>query len=475
MQRKAVGFIVLILSLFLISSPTQAAVFDLENILDDRELEDAATMSEAEIQEFLLHRGTLGAYVTPDIDGVMKPAATIINRVARTYRLNPQFLLALLQREQGLIEGATPTEAQLTWATGYAVCDRCDKDHPELQEYSGFTNQVEQAAKRLREKFLTEIDTLGKTFTGWGPGMTKYADGVPITPRNRATAALYTYTPHIAGNRLLWGIWQRWFSLRYPDGTLLQTDADDDTVWLIQSGLKRPIASLATLFSRFNPTHIITVAQEELSQYEEGRPILFPDFSLLRSPRGTVYLIRSDRRHGFPSRDVFQNLGFHDDEVIDVTWSDLDLYTEGDPLSIAAAYPRGALLQNKDTGGVYYIEAGYKHPIWSKELMRTRFPSRVVTAVNPTELEGYPTREPVLFSDGELIGLSGQPDVFIVSNKERRPIPSIEIFEQMGWKWEYVVWTNEKAVMLHPLGAPITLERAPDATITTNYTPRTTN
>ena len=44
----------------------------------------------------------------------------------------------------------------------------------------------------------------GATQTGWGPGITKMVDGRPVTPVNKATAILYTYTP-VPGDGTLFG------------------------------------------------------------------------------------------------------------------------------------------------------------------------------------------------------------------------------------------------------------------------------
>lgn len=446
--------------------PAHGATWSQNSILSNSQLEDYYAMTEPEIQQFLASRGSLGSYVTTDIDGVVKSASSIISRVAGNYGLNPQFLLTLLQREQGLVEGLTPSEDRLSWATGYAVCDRCDKDHPDLQEYRGFANQLEQTAKRFREVFLSQIEQVGKTFTGWGPGITKRTDGVQVTPENRATAALYTYTPHIAGNRLLWGIWQKWFSLTYPDGTLLRAaNAKDSIVWLIQRGFKRPIVSTAALFSRFDPNHIITVSKEELTKYADGLPIKFPDYTLLRSPRGTIYLTDGDNMRGFPSMQVFRSLGFSEDEVTDASWEDLSSYTEISPLTMASSYPRGGLLQNQETGGVYFVKNGIKYPIWSKELMQIKYPGRKLTTVSAALLDEFVDGTPVLFSDGELIGIRGDQGIYVVSDGTRRPIPSAEIFLGLGFDWSEVVWTTEKAVSAHPLGDPITLPDSSNASI----------
>lgn len=453
---RIAGFLA-VLGLFLFTNTAQALVFNPNIVLTDKQLENSQGWSKKELQQFLLAKGSLGIYATRDIDGKIKSAADIIWRVAQKYQLNPKFIITLMQREQGIVEGRA-TDEKLDWAVGYAVCDRCEKDHPEMREYKGFANQLELAGERIRTKFLNEIDTLGKTFTGWGPDIQKRTRAGYVTPVNRATAVLYTYTPHIQSNKLLWAVWQRWFGtpLRYPDGSLLQ-EKKDPGVWLIENGKKRPIISMAALLSRFNPQKIIPVSKGSLDNYEIGRAIAFPDFSILEAPDGTLYLLRGDARHPFASREVFRALGFNPDEINPVSEGELADYTIKEPIEVVSTYPLGVLLQNNQTGGVYYVENGVKSPIWSKELMLTRFSSQKILAVTPEELEEYTTEAPISFLDGELVGEAGTPGIYVISNDARRPIPSAEIFLAMGWQWENVVWTSAKALSLHPTGLPITI------------------
>ncbi len=464
MKQIKSSIILAFCSLFIFVQTAQAVGFNPNLVITDNQLENTNTMDESTIQSFLLARGSLGIYATTDIDGKVKTAAQIIDRVAKKYNINPQFLIALLQKEQGLVEGKI-TDKRLNWATGYAVCDNCELGHPLVEKYKGFAKQVEAAADRIRNTYLAQIDTAGKTLTGWGPGITKTASGIKITPINKATAALYTYTPHINGNKLLWSVWERWWGevtqqAEYPDGSLLQANGQNG-VWLIQNGQKRPITSMAALISRFDLEKIIAIDESALDNYEQGRAIKYANFSILQGADGTLYLTRSDTRHPFESEEVFKKLGFSPDEIIRAADEDLLQYDLGEKITANAAYPRGALLQNNKTGGVYFVEDGKKSPIWAKEILTSRFSGMDIVPVTPEELEKYETIDPIGFYDGELVGENGKPTIYVVSNGRLRPIPSAEIFLTVGWKWENVVWTNAKALSIHQIDTPITIEDSP--------------
>ncbi len=456
--KKTISFIAL-LSVFL---PNLAfAEFNPNYIISDQELTDHKSMSLAQIQQFLKDKGSaLANYATIDIDGLGRTASEIIWRVAQTYEISPKVLLVTLQKEQSLITTITPTQKQLDWATGYGVCDSCSMSDPTIQKYKGFATQVDYAAGWKRW-FLDNALTLSWVKL---PGVTYSIDAYRITPTNLATAAFYTYTPHYHGNYNFWKLWQDWFGKFFPDGTVLK-EADGTGIWLIQRGLKRQFSSYSAFVSRYSPEKLISISKSELENYETGTPIKFPDYSLLRSPAGTVYLLVGDTRRGFASNEVFRTIGFNPEEVMDVTWEDLNAYIENDPITIQSVYPTGALLQDKTSGGVYYVENGVKKPLWAKQFLTLYFANKKITVVSPDELKKYPTGEPVRFRDGELVVGESSPTVYFISNGERRPIPTEQVFTGMGWKWGNIIKTTDKILSLHPLGSTIYLGGAVETTV----------
>ena len=219
-------------------------------------------MSLADIHTFLMRRGALAFRYLADTDGVVKTPAEIIHRVAATWSISPKFLLTLLQREQSIVEDPAPTQGQFDWATGFAVCDSCSTDDPDVAAWRGFANQVEGAARQIRNRYLPDLAAKGVTVSGIGPGIPRVIDGVTVVPSNDATAVLYTYTPHLQGNLNFAKIWQRWFSLSHPDGTVVKRAAKPD-VWLIQDGEKRRFASRSAFLTRFRDADVVVASDAE--------------------------------------------------------------------------------------------------------------------------------------------------------------------------------------------------------------------
>ncbi|MDD5071688.1 MAG: hypothetical protein PHQ42_03060 [Patescibacteria group bacterium] len=413
-------------------------------------------MTFEEIKEFLKAKGGyLANYSCADPDGKIMTAAEIIYDRAITNKVNPKFLIVLLQKEQSLIENKSPKQSQLDWATGYG-CPDGSSCNPRWQ---GFWKQVNSASLQFRDYMENPhlyTYKAGETYTFTNPYSTTATGTTVVTPHNKATAALYNYTPHVYnGNYNFYNIWQRYFTRQYYDGALLQAEGETG-VWLIQNGKKRPFLTKAALTSRFDPNKVITVNKSDLDKYPTGASIKFQNYSLIRSPRGTVFLLVDDKRHGFSSPEAFRKFGYNPGEIMDAGWEDINTYIEGKPLTATSTYPTGALLQDKKTGGVYWVYEGAKAPIWDAIFLKTKFKNKKIIPVTEADLANYETIGPVLFDDGELVKSPISPGVFLISNGEKRPIASGAVFEDLGYKWKNIITVSDRVLYLYNEGELIT-------------------
>ncbi|MEI7741084.1 MAG: hypothetical protein WCJ29_01115 [bacterium] len=435
----------------------EASVFDF--IVSDADMTDSGGMSRDMLKRFLAERGALSKQNFIDIDGKKKPAYEIIYRASVKYQLNPKFFIALLQREQSLIEDATLTQDQLDWALGYGICDSCDKSDPRLLTYKGFANQLENAARRLREIFDAEI--------GFKVGSTFNIDGIPVKPESKATAALYTYTPHLLGNNNFRDIWRRYFLMRYPDGTLLQPRGEDG-VYLIYYGRKRAFASKSALTSRYDLNNIIQVARNELDAYEDGVPIQFPNFSLLQTADSAIFLLADDTLRPIDP-ETFRAIGWSPDELIPVEAADIESYGMGTPIS--AEHPTiSDELVRLSNGNTFALRDGVRHPILSPEILRDRYSDSIPRKIAPNELTKTTLGEPILFRNGSLIKARGTSTVYLVTNGARRPFLTEKAFRSYGFEFRDVVTTTKAALEIHALGTPVSI-LPPTSSILTSLSP----
>lgn len=124
-----------------------------------------------------------------------KGSAHIIYDIAQEFSINPQVLLVLLQKEQALVTDSWPLPSQYRTATGYACPDSAPCD----AQYYGLTNQLRSAARMFRAIMNNSPSwytpyVLGNNNIRYNPVASCGSSIVNI--RNRATQALYNYTPY---------------------------------------------------------------------------------------------------------------------------------------------------------------------------------------------------------------------------------------------------------------------------------------
>ncbi len=188
------------------------------NIISDQRFFDRGTMSEAQIQSFLQSKvptcqsgyvclkdwydtsratsadAMCGAYA----GGYRERASTIIYKVAQACGINPQVILVMLQKEQGLVTHTWPSDWRYTIAMGQGCPDTAACD----TRYYGFFNQVYGAAWQLK-RYANPPGT-SQYFTWYAPGKTwnvrwhpnASCGSSPVNIQNQATSNLYYYTPY---------------------------------------------------------------------------------------------------------------------------------------------------------------------------------------------------------------------------------------------------------------------------------------
>jgi hypothetical protein len=446
------------------ASSAQAALFNPHYLISDTEIRDAGSMSLNEITAFLNSHGKLNTYFDIDpIDNLLKNPSQLIFDAAQRYTINPKYIMVLLQKESGIVEG-TPTQKLLDWATGYALCDRCQRTAPLAQKYKGLAKQIDAGAGWM-DWFLKNSANQKSLYKA---GVTYSINNTPITPTNAATAALYSYTPHISGNRLFWRIWQRWFNddsaaTQMPDGAILR-NAKTNEYSVVQAGVFRPIKYKSLVGTRFSASAVISLEDSEytlLTKASPGKTIAFADLALVKTETGDIYLLVGNTRRHITSPEAFQTIGFNPEELEDVLFSDIADYIPGQDITTTTGPIIPRLVQDISTGGVFYIEDNIKHPLWDKALLITNFPDKRLTKATTTELSKYTLGSPISFLNGTLVKSASDPTVYLISNGQRRPITSEQVFLDFGFSWTAIITTTQKMLDLHELGAPLDISEKP--------------
>lgn len=186
--------------------------FEPGNIISDAVFFNSGAMTEAEIQAFLdakVPKCNAGYTCLKDftedtitreadkwcakryVGAKKERASRIISKVADACGVNPQVLLVLLQKEQGLVTHVWPSDWRYTIATGYACPDTSGCD----VKYHGFRNQMYMAAWQYQAYKSFNWYPVGKTSNIlYHPN--KSCGSSPVHIANQATAGLYYYTPY---------------------------------------------------------------------------------------------------------------------------------------------------------------------------------------------------------------------------------------------------------------------------------------
>ncbi len=429
--------IFLLITAFLFSSvPAIAAVeFNPQFIISDEEMQSTANWTVVDIQRFLEDRGSyLATLRTEDLNGQIKSAAEIIYQTALEYKINPKYILVTLQKEQSLITDDTPTQKQLDWAAGYGVCDSCSLSDPNVLKFKGFGKQVDNAAGIIRWYYNNTDRSIVRK-----KDQNTTIDNQIIIPQSWATAFLYTYTPHFHGNKNFWRIWNTWFTQIYPNGSLLRSETFSD-VWLIQNNVKRKFKNQATLLSRADPKMIITVPDSELSNYQIGAEIAFPNYSVLKTP-SNFYLLDYDTLRPFASAEVVRKIGYNPDEFVEITDTDIAGYPRGTTITESTTAPTGVIYQITDLNNAYYLfKDNTLYPITDKNIIATNYKDFAIEKHKLADIKKLEVANlPLNFKDGTLFRIKDGNNIYVIENGKKRLIADVDTFAALGYKRENVI------------------------------------
>ncbi len=439
------------LFLYLPLAALAQAQFDPQFIISDEEMQSTANWTKDDVQKFLQDRGSyLTTLIAEDADGLLKSAAEIIYETAIRYQINPKFLLVTLQKEQSLVTDDTPTQKQLDWATGYGVCDSCNLNGDTLLKYKGFGKQIDNAGGLIRWYY----NNTDKSFVKKKDQNTSI-DNQIIIPQSWATAFLYTYTPHLHGNKNFWRIWNTWFSQIYPNGSLLRSSSSTE-IWLIQNGVKRKFKNQATLISRADPKMIVAVQDSELSNYQTGQEISFPNYSILKN-NADFYLLDYDSLRPFASEEVVKKIGYHPDEYIEISAADIAGYSFGDIITASTTAPRGLIYQITDLNNSYYLfKDGTLYPITDKSIITTNYKDLAVEKHKAKDIKNLPVADlPLNFKDGTLLRVADSSNVYVIENGKKRLIADVDTFAALGYKRTNVIAVSSITAINVLNGEPI--------------------
>lgn len=275
------------------------------SLVGDGDFVDVGSMSAASIQSFLQDKGgylagapssqlgdraggrSAAQIIYDAAHGAGEASGTLngISITTATGTVSPKALLVTLQKEQSLVTRTDFSQNALNKAMGYGCPDSggCDA------KYTGFTNQVEWAAWQLRYNY----EAAGQDASWWSSHYsTHYYAGYSrshnwgntyyvVTYKNKSTAALYRYTPHVGyGNFNFWRLMIEWFGVGTSSGggtTLAINDTEAISQTTYRSHIKIAGTKETGVVTYFGTTAISGTGPSSWS-YEFDTPVGVNDY-----------------------------------------------------------------------------------------------------------------------------------------------------------------------------------------------------
>ena len=383
-----------------------------------------------------------------------KSAAQIIYEKAQAYSINPQVLIVLLQKEQGLVTDTWPLNVQYRTAAGYGCPDTAPCD----TQYYGLSNQLDWAAKMFRAIMNTSPTwytpyVLGNNFIRWSP--TSSCGGSTVNIQNRATQALYNYTPYqpnqsalnagygvgdscgAYGNRNFYLYFNDWFgptiSGKYMSPLFKSTSSD--TIYAVIENIKYPIASYNILNAYgLDRYPVTTVSDSILSDYTTGPTISTTVAKKRDDPSGTIYLFDDGKRYPI-TIEACKSMP-DGSPVPNTTWK-IDCFNAATTHSLANPLIDNFTSQDMSipnviafSGNAWKLENGKKRRIIDPifvDILGGWGRVRPMKDVNALQPEGK-----LLIPDESLVKFDNSPVLYYLANALLYPIPSPD--ELNGWR-----------------------------------------
>lgn len=482
-----------LLSLAVLMPSIALAQFNPNKLIDDRVFSDTQTFGGAlGVQQFLISKNSVLANTSvgfllqlkepqdtavkttlsdpqPSL-GRLRTAAELIWDASLKTGINPQVILVTLQKEQSLITKSFTDNADLQRALDRAMGFGCPDSGGCEALFAGFYYQLFGNLDAQGEKYLGGPGSLMRSFAtpnGRGPNVdaANQTFGTPIvrtsrigdsiiltntlnggqnpqatqtvTLTNSATAALYRYTPHVYnGNYNFWRFFDSWF--RYPNGTLLKLSSDSQ-IYIINNGLKSPIANFVVAARGLNAGSVITVSPNEFSSYETGTAYGPADNTVIRvegEAAGKLYVFQNNIRHPV-SVFVLQQRGLSAASAITVSIAESAIFPEGTLLTPN----EGTLVQGNASKTIYLIQNSKRMALTGFTFGQYGFSFKKVVILPQEEVDSYALGGFLLPKNGTLVKISGDATVYLLSDSLLHPI-SGTVFNLHKYSFRNVVVLN---------------------------------
>lgn len=441
---------------FLVNGHASAVSYSQDELIDDSVFLDSNSMNANQIQAFLTGIGSsLANYTTvetvsyyPNYNHTVS-AAELIFDAGEVYGVNPQAIMATMQKEESLITDPSPAASQINFAMGYGCADSTG-----CSQYAGLFNQIDNGTWQLRfnyERAAGNNSWWNSSITypcanpsnyykpGLFPGnnVTFYDDhGTAydtFTINNASTASLYCYTPHAypgssaeyySGSYNFVVAFDNWFGSTL--GSLVRSSSDPTLYY--DDGISKYLVGSMDMAAQYNLGlgDVRIVAQSDLNAVPLASSPDTPSLSYVvksdgNNDNGTIYLINGGIRYPITSMTQYYNFGFTLNQLGYMPLNDLQRMPVGSDLSDFVSDP---------TGFVYEINSDVRNGIFDSNVLGSLDPSNNVTPVSSLVADSIPLGQAIFDGNSVLIGQDGS--VWLVIGSTWYYISSMSLYSCLG-------------------------------------------
>lgn len=377
------------------------------------------------------------------------PAAQVIYNKAVKYKINPQVLIVLLQKEQGLVTDTWPLNLQYKTATGYGCPDTAPCD----SQYYGLANQLDWAAKMFRAimndspTWYTPY-TLGVNRIYFNPDLSR-CGYTNVTIENRATQALYNYTPYqpnqaalnagygtgnscsAYGNRNFYLYFTDWFGK--PVRYYAFKGNTSAAVYLYLDGMKLSVPSMSVLQDYgFNPSSIRVFPQavadgiplaDTGAGYSTSISYLAKSSSDSDSDGSSLYFVTLGKRFRIVDLTQYNEFGFSGAPIAKL------------PIEYIKKIQTGGNLANfigTPSNNVFKVEGGAKNVIFSYSTYQSLNSSGSLTRMSHGAASEIAGGDPVVSKGTFIRKPNGAIAYYDPSSGNYHSVPNLEAYNCWG-------------------------------------------
>lgn len=221
----------------------------------------------------------------------------------------------------------------------------------------------------------------------------------------------------------------------YPNGALIRTS--NSGVFVVKQGVKRPIIDpLVFLSYYYRWEDILIVPQSSFDSIPTGDALPLREGFLI-ADREKVYVIEQGMKRPIASPSVFLGLGYKWSNIYFPSQAVLNNHPTGAVLFDTNQPPNGSVVFSDGTGA-YLIENGNKKPFSTPYTYLTRYGWNDLMFTRRDILDSMPTSTEVYPQEGSII--RDDQSVYWVENNTKRPFASPNAFLGLGLSWNRVIY-----------------------------------